>query len=106
MLGLALVLAFAYLARAAIRVTSDADADVTIECAPTTGVDPDACLAWGDAIAGEGQPSFTFEMDDLARLRIDRPMVGFSATCEVAYFTSRYPDDAVWMEEIPCITAR
>ncbi len=31
----------------------------------------------------------TFEMDDLARLVIDRPAWGFSPTCEVDYFISR-----------------
>ena len=72
-----------------------------------TGADEDACRAWGDAILDAGPPSFTFEMDDLARLRIDRPLLlGFGSRCEAVYFTSRYPDEAVWTEETSCVTER
>lgn len=85
---------------------SDSDPDVTLECAASTRVGRDACLAWGDFTLRQGPPSFTFEMDDLTRLRIDRPLLGFGSPCEVAYFISRYPDDPAWMDEIPCIAAR
>lgn len=104
--GLALAVAVVWLARPPIRSTSAVRADVTVECAAATGVDADACRAWGDATLEQGPPSFTFEMDDLVRLRIDRPVLGLAATCEAAYFTSRYPDVAVWTEETACISAR
>ena len=108
LIGLALMLMFALvvLARPPTRVTSDVDADVTLECGATTGVGMDPCRSWGDATLSLGPPSFTFEMDDLVRLRIDRTVLGFGSSCEVAYFTSRYPDVAVWTEETACLSAR
>lgn len=56
----------------------------------------------GDSLLRTGPPSSTFEWDDLARIVLQRPMWGLSSTCEVTYFISRYPDEAVWDEEIPC----
>jgi hypothetical protein len=41
-------------------------------------------------------------MDDLARLRIDRPLFGFGAPCQVQYFLERYPDDSTWDSDVPC----
>ena len=105
-LALMLIVAFVVLARPPTRVTSDADADVTLECGANTGLARDACRSWGDATLSQGPPSFTFEMDDLVRLRIDRTVLGFGSSCEVAYFTSRYPDVAVWTEETACQSAR
>lgn len=99
-------LAAVYLTRPPARVISNADPDVTIECAATTGVGTDHCLGWGDAIIEQGPPSFTFEMDALTGLEIDRPLLGLSLVCNVAYFTPRYPEDAVWTEEIFCVEAR
>lgn len=74
---------------------------VTIECAGSTGV-TDECGAWGDDILAEGPPSTTFEMDDLVRLRLERPMLGFGSTCVAEYFVSRYPEDAIWDDEVAC----
>ena len=74
---------------------------LTIECAGSTGV-TGACGAWGDEILAAGPPSTTFEMDDLRRLRLDRPMLGFASTCVAEYFVSRYPDDAIWDDEVAC----
>jgi len=102
---LALAVAAVWLARPPIRITSAVRADVTVECAAATGADADACRAWGDATLGQGAPSLTFEMDDLVRLRIDRPVPGLGSGCEVSYFTSRYPEVAVWTEETACISA-
>lgn len=106
LVGVMVVVGLAWLARPSTRAVSAVSPEVTIECAASTGTDVDACRAWGDAILDEGPPSFTFEMDDLARLRIDRPLLGLGANCEAVYFTSRYPDDAVWTEETPCVTDR
>ncbi|MGH2402221.1 MAG: hypothetical protein ACRDE6_05875 [Candidatus Limnocylindria bacterium] len=74
---------------------------VTIECADSTGVTGE-CAGWGDEILAAGPPSTTFEMDDLVRLRLDRPMLGFASTCVAEYFVSRYPDDALWDDEVAC----
>ena len=106
LVGVVVVVALAWMVRPSTQAVSAVRHEVTIECAAMTGTDVDACRAWGDAILEAGQPSFTFEMDDLARLRIDRPLQGLGANCEAVYFTSRYPDDAVWSEEIPCVTER
>lgn len=92
-----------------LRVGSVTDAaselqpGLTIECAASTGV-ADECREWGDEILAEGPPSTTFEMDDLVRLRIDRPMLGFAATCVAEYYVSRYPDDSIWDDEVACRT--
>jgi hypothetical protein len=74
---------------------------VTIECVGSTGV-TDECRAWGDEILAEGPPSTTFEIDDLVRIRLDRPILGFASTCVAEYFVSRYPDDAIWDDEVAC----
>lgn len=99
-------LAAVYLTRPPTRVVSEARPDVTIECSATTGAGAHTCLAWGDAIVDQGPPSFTFEWDALSRLEIDRPLLGLGSSCEVAYFTPRYPDDPVWTEEIACDETR
>jgi hypothetical protein len=41
-------------------------------------------------------------MDDLASLRISRPLLGFGSPCQVSYFLERYPDDSVWDSDVPC----
>lgn len=106
LVGVVVVVALAWLARPSTRTDSAIRPEVTIECAAVTSTDVHACRAWGDAILEEGPPTFTFEMDDLVRLRIDRPVLGLGSTCEVSYFTSRYPDDTVWTEETACVTER
>lgn len=91
------------LARPAVDVVSSVDEDVTIRCDGSTSVSRDDCMDWGDQILAEGEPSTTFEMEDLARLEISRPMLGFAAACEVAYFIQRYPEDPAWDEEVECV---
>ena len=101
---LAVAGALAYLLlRPSVEAVSASDPDVVIECSASTGVSSEACRAWGDEILGQGAPSPTFEMDDLARLSIDRPTWGFSATCEVKYFISRDADTPAWREVIGCL---
>jgi hypothetical protein len=96
-------LAAAFVLRPPARVTSEVDPDVTIECAAATAASAEECLDWGDELISGGPPSTTFEMDDLARLRIDRPLFGFGSPCQVEYFLQRYPDDPVWESDVPCL---
>jgi hypothetical protein len=60
------------------------------------------CGTWGDAILADGAPTTTFDVADLERLDLARSLFGFGSSCEAAYFIGRYPDDAVWTEEIAC----
>jgi hypothetical protein len=103
---LAVVLAvlawFLVLNRPTVDGTSRVDPDVTIECDGSTSVTDESCMAWGDEVLGLGAPSTTFEMQDLVRLRFSKPLLGFGSPCQVEYFLQRYPDDAVWDEDIPC----
>ena len=96
------VIAWLALGRSPVEATSTADPDVTVECSAATGVSASDCGAWGDEILALGAPSTTFEMDDLARLRIDRPLFGFGSPCQVEYFLERYPDDSTWDSDVPC----
>jgi hypothetical protein len=88
--------------RSGVEAASAVDADVTITCDAWTSVSADACCALGDAILGEGPPSHTFEMDDLAHLAITRPDFGLSSGCRVQYFLERYADDPAWTDEVAC----
>jgi len=99
-----IVLALSYLFLAGSPVTADSSVlpPVAIDCEGSTGVGVDECRAWGDAILAKGAPSFTFEMDDLARLTLTRPMFGLASTCEANWFLGRFPDDAVWTEAVAC----
>ncbi len=81
-------------------VVEDA-ADATIECTGWTGA-TDGCAAWGADVLAEGSPSNTFELEDVVRIRLDRPTFGLAEACSVDYFLSRYPDDVAWSEEIDC----
>jgi len=101
MLAVVGVLAYTFL-RPSVEAASTADPDVEIECSAAIGASAEACRAWGDEILGQGAPSHTFEMDDLARLVINRPTWGFSPTCEVDYYISRDLDNRAWQEEIAC----
>jgi hypothetical protein len=93
-----------YLLRAPIEVASEADPDVTIECAAATGVEGPACLAWGDEIIAGDPPSFTFEMEDLVRLRLDRAWFGFGSECHAQYLIARYAEPA-FSDEVVCADA-
>lgn len=88
--------------RPPVRVASRADPDVTISCAAAIGLDDAGCRGMGDRILRGGPPSFTFEMDDLARLDLDRSLLGFGSQCAAAYFIERYPDQAVFTDPIEC----
>ena len=98
-----LAVAVLLLARPSIEVLSSTDPDVTIRCDGSTSVSPDVCRDWGDQILAEGAPSMTFEMEDLARLEISRPMLGFAAECRASFFLQRYPNESTWEEEGECI---
>jgi hypothetical protein len=98
-IGIAAWLAFG---RPPVEAVATADAGVTVECAAATGVTASECQTWGDEILALGAPSTTFEMDDLARLAISRPLLGFGSPCQVDYYVERYPDDSVWDSDIPC----
>ena len=90
------------LLRPASSVPSTVDADVTVECSGATRVDEAACGAWGDAILAEGSPTTTFEAQDIVRLRLDRALLGFGATCRAEWFLGRYPEDVAWSAEVAC----
>ena len=90
------------LGRETVQAVSSVDPDVTIECDGSTSVTEPACRAWGDEILALGAPSTTFEMQDLARLVVTKPLFGFGSPCQVGYFLQRYPEDAAWNADIPC----
>ena len=102
LLAVGAVLAFLFL-RPPVEAVSASDPDVTIECSAATGASVETCGAWGDEILARGAPSTTFDMDDLARLVIDRPAWGFSPTCEVDYFISRDDENRAWHEATACV---
>ena len=74
---------------------------VSVECSGWTGVS-DGCAAWGTDLLARGAPSHTFELGDVVRVRLDRPMLGFASGCVAEYFLSRYPDEVAWTEDVPC----
>jgi hypothetical protein len=86
-----------------VRVEDVGPGRVTVECSGWTGVS-DGCGAWGEAILAEGAPSNTFEIEDVVRLRLDRPALGFAENCQAQYFLSRYPDEVAWTEDVPCLS--
>jgi len=75
---------------------------IEAECSGWTGV-TERCGAWGEAVLAGGAPSTTFELQDVVRIRMDRPSLGFGAQCTVEYFLGRYPDEVAWTEEIDCM---
>ena len=87
--------------RSPVRATSGVDPDVTIVCAAASGLEQEACAAWGDEILAAGPPSTTFELEDLERLELARSLLGLG-DCQVAFFLGRYPDDAAWTEATDC----
>lgn len=95
---------YALLLGGAVQAVSAVDPDVTIECTAAVRLSEDACREYGDAILDEGAPSHTFEMDDLARLRLDRDLGGFGGTCTARYYLERYADDPAWTGKITCPT--
>jgi hypothetical protein len=100
-MAIAVVALGAYVvSQSSTTVVEDA-ADATIECTGWTGATDD-CAAWGAEVLAEGSPSSTFELEDVGRIRLDRPTFGLAGGCTVEYFLSRYPDDIAWSEEIDC----
>jgi hypothetical protein len=93
-----------HLLRAPVEVASESDPDVTIECTAASGADDVACLAWGDAIIRGDPPSFTFEMDDLVRLRLERSWFGFGSECHASYLIARYAEPA-FTDAVDCAEA-
>ena len=77
------------------------DGQVTAECSGWTGVS-EGCFDWGNDVLAQGPPSTTFELEDVVRIRLDRPMLGFAESCVAEYFLGRYPDEVVWSEDVPC----
>jgi hypothetical protein len=77
------------------------DQQIAVECTGWTGVSQ-GCFDWGNDVMAQGAPSNTFELEDVVRVRLDRPMLGFAGTCVAEYFLSRYPDQVAWSEDVPC----
>lgn len=97
-----LALWFLVLNRPGVAASSTVDPEVTIECDGSASVSEEMCLAWGDEILALGAPSTTFEMQDLDRLLVTKPLFGFGSPCQVEYFLQRYPDDPAWDDDVPC----
>jgi hypothetical protein len=93
---------FLLIGRPTREVISTSDPDVTIRCDGSASVSEETCLEWGEEILALGAPSTTFEMEDLARLEISKPLLGFGAPCQADFFLQRFPDDATWGEDVPC----
>ena len=105
LVGLALlgVLGGILVLRAATSAVAEhvGEQQITAECTGWTGV-ADGCSDWATRVLAQGAPSTTFEMEDVVRVRLDRPMLGFAATCVAEFFLSRYPDEVAWTEEVDC----
>jgi hypothetical protein len=101
-MGIVVVALGAYVVSRSSSTTVVEDAaGATIECTGWTGV-TDECATWGAEVLAEGSPSNTFELEDVARIRLDRPTFGLAEGCTVEYYLSRYPDEVEWSEEIDC----
>ena len=98
----AIVVAVLVVLRPAITVVSSVHPDVTVECSAAVGLGAEACRTWGDELLLEDAAPRTFEREDLRRLRLDRGNLGLADECRVEYFLSRYPDRAIWSDELPC----
>jgi hypothetical protein len=102
--GLVVVALVAALATLLLRppavARSTVDPDVAIECSAASGLDVEACAAWGDALLERGAPSRTFELRDVVRIRLDRGLIGDE--CSVDWFLGRYPDDPAWTDDVAC----
>lgn len=88
------------LLRPGVEVASAVDPDVTITCPASASVSEEACRTWGDGVLSAGPPSHTFEMDDLARLSLERGP--FGGPCTVSYVIERYSDDPAWTDAVAC----
>lgn len=86
--------------RPGVSVAASVDPDVTIECGASLDLDEDGCRGLGDTVLAGGPPTTTFELEDVARIRIDGGFLG--GDCRVEYFLGRYPDDVAWTEDGTC----
>lgn len=87
----------------AAQATASVDGrSVAVVCQTATRVAATECSGWAEELLAAGAPSSTFDMEDLVRLKLDRPWWGLSFECHSAYFISRYPDDPVWEVAVPC----
>jgi hypothetical protein len=102
---IALLLAAAvylFVLRSPVEAPSALLAGVTIECDAWTGLSPTDCRAWGDDVLAAGPPTRTFNMSDLDRIAISRPILGLVDACRVAYYLGRHPTSPVSETEIAC----
>lgn len=100
MIGIAVVAIGIAMLSGTVAATASVDPDVTVRCPGSLSVE--ACADWGDRVLADGPPSTTFEMQDLVRIELSRGVLGAGSTCQAAYFIGRYPDEAVWDEEVAC----
>ena len=92
--------AILFVVRPTVSVASAVTPGVTVEC---RGIGAeDECRNHGDSVLSQGPPSNTFEMDDVSRLVIERPLVGDAKRCSAAWYIERYPDDPVWEADVAC----
>jgi hypothetical protein len=75
---------------------------ISAECTGWTGV-TERCREWGEAVLAAGAPSTTFELEDVVRIRLDRPTFGLAGRCTAEYFVGRYPDEVAWTEDVDCL---
>jgi hypothetical protein len=100
---LAAAVAWYLFGRPGVEAASTVDPEVTIQCRGSASASVDACREWGDAVLADGPPSTTFELEDVVRVRLDRPLVGDE--CRAEYFLGRYPDEVAWAASVACPTA-
>jgi hypothetical protein len=107
LLGVVVVAALAGLALVLVRgssatiVSHVTESGPVVECSGWTGVS-DGCREWGARIVEAGPPTTTFEFEDVVRIRLDRPALGFAERCVAEYFLGRYPVDVAWTDEVDC----
>ena len=95
--------AFGWLAlRPPVTAPSSVNARVSVRCTAATGVSSSDCGAWGDQVLADDPAPHTFERKDLRRVTFDRSLFGFGASCTVAWFIERDPDEPVWSGAVPC----
>lgn len=96
------VAAFLVFGREPVEAPSSVYPEVTIECDAWTGASAERCGSWGDELLAAGPPSRTFNMTDLRRLALQRPMLGLAGACRVEYYLGRNPTSPVWDDETAC----
>ncbi len=74
---------------------------VTLECSAATGLTAQQCLGWGEEALANPEVA-TFEIEDVVRVTLDRPMFGLSSSCRVEYFLGRYPDEPALSRQTAC----